>query len=228
VKVAEADREVDSTPLFPRTAVRAEDRLVALIIAAAIAAFGVLGSVGSEGVRGFDLDAEVNFPSAFSAFLLFWAGALTVAAGQAWASGRARIAWFLLGIGYVYLGFDEFLEVHEKLERAASVDWQLLYAPAALVLAAAFVVVLRTIWPIQLPRTLLLAGIAAWIAAQILEQVQWDGDRRVSGYRPMMISEELLEMAGSALFALAMLSAIQAAKERYGVRFGSDRTDATT
>jgi hypothetical protein len=44
----------------------------------------------------------------------------------------------------------------------------------------------------------------------------------------MMISEELLEMAGSALFALAMLSAIQAAKERYGVRFGSDRTDATT
>jgi hypothetical protein len=128
----------------------------------------------------------------------------------------------------VYLGFDEFLEVHEKLERAASVDWQLLYAPAALVLAAAFVVVLRTIWPIQLPRTLLLAGIAAWIAAQILEQVQWDGDRRVSGYRPMMISEELLEMAGSALFALAMLSAIQAAKERYGVRFGSDRTDATT
>jgi hypothetical protein len=224
VRVAETEAEVDSTPLFTRTVARADERLVALIVAGAIAAFGVLGSVSSEGVHGFDLDAEVNFPSAFSAFLLFAAGALTIIGGQTLGSGRARVAWFALGVGYVFLGFDEFFEVHEALERATSVDWQLLYVPAAVVLAPAFVLVLRAVWPIALPRQLLLAGVAAWIAAQVLEQVQWDGDRRVSGYRPMMISEELLEMAGSALFALAMLSAIRAADKRFGATYRRNGT----
>ncbi|MGH8639070.1 MAG: hypothetical protein ACREUZ_18200, partial [Burkholderiales bacterium] len=166
-----------------QTTGRIDERLIAVVLFAAIAAFGVLGSVGEKGAHGFDLDAEVNFPSLFSASLLAAAGALTILAGRALATGRRRLAWGALSAGLFLLACDEFVELHEKLERAVGLDWQLLYAPLVVVLGAAFLLILRTVWPIRSTRLLLLAAAAAWFVSQILEQAQWDGERRVSAYR---------------------------------------------
>jgi hypothetical protein len=52
----------------------------------------------------------------------------------------------------------------------------------------------------------MIAGAMAWMASQVLELLQWRGDTKTAEYLALMVPEELLEMTGSLLFLMAVLS----------------------
>jgi hypothetical protein len=179
---------------------------------------GLLGQLPNAGVPNtspFDLDSEYWFASTWSALLLLAAAYAAVTYGKV-TGGRAAVG---LGCFLAFMATDEFVSVHERVEAAAGIDWQILYLPLVLLGAVMCLLVVREQWEAGRWASvrLLLGGGILWSVAQILEKVQWDGDRQVSGYAVLSTIEELFEMAGSLLFGLAMLIALQAVRHGRGV-----------
>ena len=177
-----------------------------------IAGLAIPGAIAVRNGGGgpFDLDAEFTVPALASAALLLCASA--AAAGVHGARPAVR-RWHWAGLAGLFLlmAVDEATGLHEALERLSFVDWQTLYLPVM-----AFAVVLWALAFLELAtfeRLLFAGGALAWGAAQVLEALEWtgplDAERAVDGYGVLMGFEELLEMAGSALFALALLLAIR-------------------
>lgn len=185
--------------------------LLAPLLGVALLVFGVLGilSLREEGsphglLHWFHLDRELNVVTAYSAGLLLLAGWLGFALirharfDRPWATPVATLL--------VVMGFDEALKFHETLEKWSGVDWQVLYSPIILAGGASWA---WFAWRGRGPeRWLWIAGAGAWFLSQILEAGQWgwwwNPDERVAAYVPMMAAEELLEIAGSSLFVLAL------------------------
>jgi hypothetical protein len=191
-----------------------EPRSVALALGAAIAALAVLGAIVAWEPRpaldGFDLDEERTVPAFVSAFLLVACALLALRLPRTVLSRGAAVVFAAL---LALASLDELMGIHERLERRLDVDWQVLYLPvfaAGLVVLALFVAGLRRngfgLGPV-------LASAACWAAAQLLEKLQWEDDGPAPGYTWMMVIEETLEMAGSALLLLAMLSVVRTDRE---------------
>ena len=160
----------------------------------------------SGGPPLIDLEREANLPALWSGFLLVAAAASALAAARADGRG-ARWPWWPLALLLFFMAGDEVLRIHEWLERRSGIDWHVLYLPViAAGAAAALGVVLRLRDDPVLAAGIVASG-AAWALAQVLEALQWDGSRQVAGYGPMMVSEEILEMAGSLGFTLTLLAA---------------------
>ena len=184
---------------------RLEARLIGGLAAACIAALGIAGH--AERAAGFHHWAEATVPTWFSAVLLFTAAVLAV-----WLSGvdrrgsRAALVAFAAFLAAV--GVTELFNLHGRLEDWTGIDWKLLYAPLGLAGGGALVVVLCGIRPL-LPRLMLVAGAGAWAAAQAVEARQYSGGagKNVA----LVLPEELIEMAGSTLFGIALLLTLQAA-----------------
>ena len=109
--------------------------------------------------------------------------------------------------------------MHEALEDASTIDWQTLYAPVVLLAGLAWLLALLRLHG-PLARAAWVAAAGAWLAAQVLEALEWTGpreaERAVDGYGIMMGFEELLEMTGSALFAFALLATVHRWPRRAG------------
>ena len=155
------------------------------------------------------LDQERNVPSAYSASLLGF-GAIAY-----WYAGRVRLLggrneWYVFGALLLLMSADEFTEIHERLEHATGVDWQLLYLPVVAAAAVAWFAVVRRLHDGH--RAALIAGAAAWFIAQVFEELETKaGDVKVAAYDQLSFAEELLEMTGSALFLLAIYGLVVAA-----------------
>lgn len=169
-------------------------------------AFGArVAAVHPTGV--LDLDAEFSIPSFASASVLLAAALATRLLARRSTNSRPALG---LAILFAVMSGDELLSLHERLETASGVDWQILYAPVVLLGALAWLAHLRH-W---LPRSrtvavLLVLGAAAWGGSQVLEAVEWDGnDVPVSHYYRYMVVEELGELTGSSLFLLGSLAAL--------------------
>ncbi|MDQ4131123.1 MAG: hypothetical protein M3133_09070 [Actinomycetota bacterium] len=209
---ATADSRVLPRPV--KRAVRALGvRTVAFVTCGCVVALGVLGVLDATvGVPlPFYLDGEGGAPALFSAGLLVAGGALAVLLGAGRLAPGGPVTWLALAAFLAFMALDELLGVHEALERRTGIDWQLLYSPVVLVGGMAW---LRALQALRrghvVARRLLMGGAAAWLAAQILEDIQWtDGDRLV--YPWMIVPEEMLEMTGSMLFGLAFFVLLKAA-----------------
>ena len=152
----------------------------------------------------FDLDEERTVPAFFTSLLLIACAAVALRLPRSVVSRGVAIAFAGL---LVLASLDELAEVHEKLERRLDVDWQLLYIPvfvAAVAVLALFIVALRRN---GFGLGLVLASAVCWAGSQLLEALQWEDDGPAQGYTWMMVTEETLEMAGSALLLLALLAA---------------------
>lgn len=188
-----------------------DPRRVAAVLGLAIAVLATLGAVEAwhpeTGLASFDLDGERNVPATFSALLLLGCAVLVLRVPRSVVSRRVA---FVLSAVLALASLDEATEIHEKLERRLDVDWQILYAPAfvaAVVVWALFVVGLRRngfgVW-------LVLASAGCWVASQVLEALQWEDEGPAAGYTWMMVTEESLEMVGSALLLVALLVVVRA------------------
>ncbi len=180
--------------------------------AALIAVLAIPGAltVRRGGGGAFDLDGELTIPAFASAGLLLCAAAAAVLAARDDPRRRWR-PWPGLALLFAVMGVDEATGMHEALEDASTIDWQTLYAPVVLLAGLAWLLALERL-PGIVERVSWIAGAGAWLAAQVLEALEWTGpreaERAVEGYGIMMGSEELLEMTGSALFAFALFAAV--------------------
>jgi hypothetical protein len=178
--------------------------VLAAALVACIAAFGIAGVIvgAEESDSWFHLENEFTAPAYFSAALLLTAGAFAWLAARE-SEDRMRLAWLALAALWLVMGMDEVVSLHERIERRVGVDWQLLYLPVAAAGGVAWLFVFRG--SDRVIRLLLALGAAAWVAAQVLENLQWDSnDERVDAFEQMMISEEILEMTGSLFFLAAV------------------------
>ena len=190
------DRVVDQQP-----------RKVGGILFGVIAAFAVLGALDRAGMMPggiFDLDGEAKPPALASALLLAGGGAV---AALVWTVRRER-RWLALAAFLAFMGVDEALTLHEILQDRTNRDWQQLYLPVVAVGGVAWLLVYSRLRDRE--RLLFALGAAAWLVAQIDEKFQSNpSDGRVEGYGTLATIEETLELAGSALFVLALLLALR-------------------
>jgi hypothetical protein len=197
--------DFDPTRTEPRLPARL--RRLAVALAVAIGLLGVVGTIfviePASWLERFDLDGERTVPAALSSLLL----AASAAALLPLVRRRVGIAAILFAALLTFAALDEAVEIHERIEGDVDRDWQLLYLPGFAATAALWLVVLGRL-PQEGPSRLLFVGSgAAWVAAQLLEAVQWDDEGPRPAYSAMMVSEEMLEMAGSAALLLALLEA---------------------
>ena len=153
------------------------------------------------------LDREGGVPAFVSASLLVLAGVLSVLA----CFGRPpRVAPAAVGAGlavlFGFMAVDEWAHLHERLQGAGGLDWPIVYLPVMLVAGAMWLFMLR-----QLPRgpaaVSWCAGAGAWATATFLEQFLYGpNDEQIA---LTMTIEEMFELAGSAAFAVALLTAIR-------------------
>lgn len=188
-----------------------DPRRVAIALGVAIGGLAVLGAIFAweprPALARFDLDEERTVPAFFTAFLLV---ACAVVALRLPRSVVSRGVGLVLSGLLVLASLDEAAEFHERLEARTGVDWQLLYIPvflAVLVVLGLLVLGLRRSGFGLRP---VLAAAACWAVAQTLEALQWEDDGPAPGYTWMMVTEETLEMAGSALLLVALLTVHEA------------------
>lgn len=181
---------------------------VATVLFLVIGIFALVGVAaallpGAKVHRMIDLDRELNLVTFFSAWLLFACG---------WMIFRKKLGrkTLPLSVGFlaalfVFMGADECLKIHETLEKAAGIDWQILYLP---LICAAGVGWFRVIHLFRgRERWLWAAGAVAWASSQLFEAAQWGwwtSAPKSDNYHFLMIAEEVLEMSGSALFLIAI------------------------
>lgn len=201
-----------------------EPKVVAVVLLGGVAVVGALGALqaaegpveaeGGPAAHGFlglfYLDGEYNVAAIFSAALWLLASLSLLAAGRARERGWRRHIWTGLAATLFYLALDEALGLHEKLEARTGIDWQLLYLPLLVAIAAAGLYVL--LQSHGTARWLLFAAGAAAFVAQALEVVQWDGDEPIDAYRQLMVPEEMLEPTAAALIAVAGLMLLREAE----------------
>lgn len=158
-----------------------------------------------------NLDSEVSAATFFSATLL-WATAFWWLLVAMTVRPRARAIWVWWAV-LAWLALDEGSAIHEKLERWSGIDWELLYIPVMVLGGLAWWGVFRRYWDQSPIAALLAAGAGVWIAVLVLELVQnWGGAPvRAEIYVPTMITEEALEMIGSAVLLIGGMLALQRA-----------------
>ncbi len=184
---------------------------------------GVLHAAGAT-PEAFDLDGEYTVPAFFSAGLLAVAAAMALALARA-QDGIDRTPLLLLVAALGFLALDELLSIHERVDIRTDVDWQVLYLPAAIGFGWAISRVTGSLGRRGLESRMIFAGLGAWVAAQMLEAAVYSEvtpslvDESMSSsqiddvthslpYYALSIPEELLEMGGSLLLAVALAAAV--------------------
>ena len=199
-------------------ALRLPVRQAAAVNGFVIALLGVLGvlsiAVGSP-FESFDLDGERNVPATYSAALWFSVAVLALLMERIDPESGLPLLWGGLSAFFVFVSADEFGEIHERLERIAGVDWQILYSPVALIALVLWLFVVRRLRQIGVGVGLLMAGTVCGIASQVAEAVEYGpGDERIAAFDELVVFEELVEMVGAVLVGLALLTALQALSHR--------------
>jgi hypothetical protein len=179
----------------------------------------------------FSLDGEANVPAWFSSALLLSAAALVGLVSIDAAARRARWSRHWAGLAFVYAGLslDETAQIHERigsyLRAHFDLHGPLHYAGVIPALLAAFLVGVtyfrffralprQTRWGIAVAATLYIGG-----AAVVEAGTGWWTDSHSSGSTAVLLVstvEENLEMAGTTLFMLVVIS--------YFTRFGGSVT----
>ena len=148
---------------------------------------------------------EQTYPATFSALLLFGAGGLALLNGLVRTTDRSeQRGWFLLALIFTFLGIDESTALHEILQDRVHLWGQAVLMPVVLVGVATWWITLERLRPQVTAARLFFLGGASWVLSQAIDfalNEPW-------GWT--VVPEELLEMAGSALFGLALLVALHA------------------
>ncbi|MEE8153649.1 MAG: hypothetical protein V3T53_01675 [Phycisphaerales bacterium] len=183
----------------------------------------------------FDLDGEANIPAWFSAMGLLTASLLLVMIASATTTTAGRYVWHWWGLALVfaYVSLDEAASIHElsiePLRLAFDLDGWLRYAwvvPASVLVMIGLAVYLPFL--VRLPRkiccSMLIAAALYLGGAMGIELV---GGRYASlygietlAYQFIVLTEEILEMLGIAVFVCTLLVYIEQQFGVLSVRFG--------
>jgi hypothetical protein len=200
---------------------------IALGLAACIAALAILAAIDGivTSIPSFDLRSEVDLgkpvaeaiavPAIFSGFLLFAAAGLAIAA----AANSERLPWLAIGAFLAFMGLDEVAGIHERLGDHVGGEWEITYIPVVLLGGVFWLWTLRSMWRFGSERWLWLGGAAAWVLSQGNEAFVNHRDAATSLLGDFHLQaltfggtlfdvldrvEEIVEMAGSSMFLLAL------------------------
>jgi hypothetical protein len=201
-------------------------RPLLILLALAIVTLGVLGVAPGDAdpPEIWDLGAERNIPAAFSALLLCVAGGMSIAYGYVdrQANGTAK----LMGLFLFTMAVDEFVAIHERPEDITGIPWPIFWLPVIAV-GGALGLAMLALLPRPADRYWLL-GAFGWLCAPVLdvvhEAVAPPGDPLREAISNV---EELAELTGSALFIVAMVTALRIWAERAGISEASGRGSTT-
>jgi hypothetical protein len=172
--------------------------------------FGMLAAFAPETlVKFFSLEHEKNVTTLASAALLF--GAAVVCYQLAKAKGPSRTGAAMAAF-FAFMALDELISIHERLEAALQIDWQVLYAPIILCGGMLWLLMLLRLRPHRIAVLMWMAAAIFWFLAETSEAFAngWGQQYvRVEGYVYYMVFEEIAEMIGSSLFLIALLKTYQ-------------------
>lgn len=181
-----------------------DPRRLAILVGGCIVALGLAGSAVGAGfeMHLFDLNAEQNVPALFSGGLSLAAGALALLLSRVRIDDSfGRRWWTAIGLVLIFLGLDEITAIHEAIQEETGIHpGQIVLLPLVAVAFAAWLVTLRRLSRSSLAWRLWLGGALAWVVAQAIDLTQPSNQFVAS-----VVPEELLEMAGSAMFLFALL-----------------------
>jgi hypothetical protein len=200
---------------------------IAVVGVAGIVLMAVAGILHAAGAapQAFDLDGEYTVPAFFSAGLLLLAAAMVFAMARREA-GLDRSLLILIAAAFAFLAFDELFSFHERIDIRTDVDWQVLYLPAGVGFFWAIWRLTRSLGRRTPESLMIFAGLGAWVVAQVLEAAVYsevtpsliDPEAMSSeeindishslAYYALAVPEELLEMGGSLLLAVAFAAAL--------------------
>lgn len=170
---------------------------------------------------------EWHLPVFISIFLSAYAGLATHRVGSL-LKGRERHAARYLSYLFWWMAIDDFLAIHEKIERFSRIAWLFVYAPLMAAAAGAGVYLVRRTRMVPGTggfRTFALLGACAWFVSQILEAVGQFWDDAKYHAMELIVPEETLETLGSTCFALAALSLVIALTRHRVARAGRARAE---
>lgn len=155
----------------------------------------------------------MDLASVFSSGLLFATAALALLLGEVgFCNTGEPIWWRFVGFFFTFMGLDEILCFHERLEKLTGIDWQVLYSPVVLIGGIGGLVTLWRLWQHRVGYLVYAGGAAAWFISQVFEKIEWsgrDGAGLENIYNQLMVAEEEFEMIGSLLFGLGVLLALK-------------------
>ncbi len=221
--------------IAPTSVARTLGILVALLVLASLAGQAIRLTTGHEYVGGFvpkfNLDAEDNVPTFFSALLLVGSAGLLALIGALKKQERAKFAthWFVLAGLFVFLSIDEASSIHEtlimplrtafKTEGIFHYAWVLAAIPLVLIFLIGFA---KFFFHLSKRFRLLLGmAVGTYIAGALgLELIGgWYADSNGLnnwGYVLLTTLEETLEMAGVVILIYGLLAYLQHYTGRIG------------
>jgi len=183
----------------------------------------------------FNLNNEDNFPSFFSALILFLSSALLFFIHKLTKNAYERRRWLLLALVFLFMSIDEAIEIHERLEplirRIITNDadgyltwtWVVPYVLLALALA---VYCFRFV--MQLPKptrnNFILSGCIYVLGAAGIESLEGHLVKHFPGTMVVIFTttvQELMEMTGIILFIYGLLSYLAMKHQHVTLTFGS-------
>lgn len=213
-----------------RETIRFDSRKLVKALAATAAALvvvhltfvGVRALTGHDYVYGlmplFDLNGEDNLPSFFTGSLFLVNAVLVLFVAGSATGSRSRSVWLLLSGLFVFLSFDDFCSVHERLTEPVRNAlhtsgllyhaWVIVYVPAVALVAAIFLPVWSRLVEPARRRLAVAAGIYLLGAVGVeMASGAYRGHNPgwTAGYSLLVALEESLEMAGLILTARALL-----------------------
>jgi hypothetical protein len=167
-----------------------------------------------------DFDSEKNLPTMYSSLQLLVASCLLAVIGS-WhkSSGKNYAPWYVLAAIFLFLGIDEFVQIHERFLDSVREDfqltglfyyaWVLPYGIGVLAFVIAFSRFLLRL-PRETMRWFIASGaiyVTGAIGFEMLSARHYEayGLDNV-GYSILYTCEESLEMLGIALFIYALLA----------------------
>ena len=197
-------------------------RLIAFGMAAALTvvfALGIQYDITGR-LHWFELRGEVReggfyFPVLFNWLVLLSAAVAAVLRSRWSATDAERYAWIGIGLLLAFMGFDELLMIHERVEFETGIDFQILYLPVVAVGGLGYLLLLARMPRWSLAQVMWLSAAALWFASQILENLEYDpDDLEVHGFVVLDDIEKVFQFTGSALFLLVALLALERAINR--------------
>ena len=202
-----ADHRTQAVTIASSAVSRIDIRKLLIGIAAFAVLFGILGSIvypGGGELRVFDLNKEQTFPATFSGLLLLAAGAFALLNAVVRCPNPAdRVWWLVLAGVFAFLGVDEMTALHEAVQDRVHIWGQATLIPIVIAGGIAWWITLRRLGMHSLAGRLMILGAVIWALSQGIDAALNEH------YGWTIVPEELLEMLGSTMFALAMLVAVK-------------------
>ena len=167
-----------------------------------VAFYATLDHANPKGARGLlDFNQEGSLQTYWSAVVMTAAGAAALEAGSGHRGSRS-LSWVLVGLGFIWIGAEELVSLHEDIQVATGIDWPLIYFPALVVGCWAIVTASAQIQHRLRPAFVFGLGcLVLAVGAELLSSPSIAVD-----YNLRNLLEENLELAGATLVLLVALA----------------------